>query len=212
MSNLYFKLPDGNFVLKFNNSIEYIDFSSNIFYQWRGKIFEFRRLKLKYLDLSDNFCSLVKPYFFMNAPYIKTLNISRNNLGLILARDKNGEISQPLRQLKNLNIARNDVEKLPKHVFKYLNHLETLNISFNRIQKIEFEFAHMKKLTYLDVQENKLYSLPIALLEHMDTYSKKKSKNVTIDISKNLIHLSCKYLPFLGWMDDHTQYFKNIQS
>ena len=210
MSNLYFKLPNGSFVLDFNNSIEYIDFSSNIFYQWRGKFFEFR--KLKYLDLSNNFCSLVKPDFFKNAPYIKTLNISRNNLGLVLAGDENGQIFKPLKQLKNLNIARNDVEKLPKNVFKYLNHLETLNISFNRIQKIEFEFTNMKKLSYLDVQENKLYSLPIALLEHMDTYSKRKSKNVTIDMSKNLIHLSCKYLPFLGWINDHSQYFKNIQS
>lgn len=209
-SSLYIKLPDVGPVLNFTNSIEYIDFSANIFYQWCEKFFVFD--KLKYLDLSNNFCSLVKPNFFKNAPYITTLNISRNNLGRVLAKDNNGEIFKPLLKLKTLDIAKNDVEKLPKQVFKYLIHLETLNVSFNRIQKIEFDFGHMKNLSFLDVQQNKVYSLPVPLLEHMEAYSKQNSKNMTIDLSNNLIHLSCKHLPFLSWMSDHNGYFKNIQS
>ena len=152
-SNLYFKFPGGNLVLKFNNSLEYIDLSRNIFYQWRGQFSKFD--KLKYLDLSNNFCSIVSPNFFKNAPYITTLNISRNNLGLILAGDTEGEICKPLRKLESLNVARNDIEKLPKNVFRYLKQLETLNISFNRIQTIEFDFAHMKIFSYLDVQQIK---------------------------------------------------------
>ena len=72
-----------SFVLNLNNSIEYMDFSSNIFYQWRGQFFQFD--KLKYLDLSNNFCSNVTSDFFKNIPHIKTLDISKNNLGLILA-------------------------------------------------------------------------------------------------------------------------------
>ena len=209
-SNLYFKLPDGSYVLNFNNSIEYMDFSSNIFYQWRGKFFRFN--KLKFLDLSNNFCSLVTKDFFKNAPNITTLNISMNNLGLVLAGDTKGEIFKPLKRIKSLNVARNDIENLPKNVFKYLKHLQTLNISFYRIQKIEFDFGHMKNLSFLDVQQNKLYCLPVPLLEHMETNSKKKSRNMTIDMSKNLIHLSCKYLSFLSWMLDHHEYFKNIHS
>ena len=90
--------------------------------------------------------------------------------------------------------------------------MKTLNIAFNRIQKIEFAFDHMKNLSYLDVQQNKIYSLPVPLLEQMDSYSKKESVNISIDMSKNLIHLSCKHLPFVNWMSDHTKYFKNIQS
>ena len=209
-SNLHFKFPDGSFVLKFNNSIEYIDISSNIFYQWRGKFFQFD--KLKHLDLSNNFCSNVTANFFKNAPYIKTLNVSRNNLVLILAGDTKGHIFEPLTKLEKLDLARNDIEKLPKKVFRYLKKLKTLNISFNRIQKIEFAFDHMKNLSYLDVQQNKIYSLPVPLLEQMYSYSKKESVNISIDMSKNLIHLSCKYLPFVNWMSDHTKYFKNIQS
>ena len=111
-SNLYFKLPDGGVVLKFNNSVEYIDISSNIFYQWRGKFFQFD--KLKHLDLSNNFCSNVTANFFKNAPYINTLNISRNNLGIILAGDTKGHIFEPLTKLEKLDLARNDIEKLPK--------------------------------------------------------------------------------------------------
>ena len=154
----------------------------------------------------------MSPNFFKNAPYITTLNISRNSLGLILAGDTEGEIFEPLRKLESLNVARNDIEKLPKNVFRYLKQLETLNISFNRIQTIEFDFAHMKNLSYLDVQQNKIYSLPVPLLEQMERYSIKSSKNVTIDMSKNLIHLSCDQLPFLSWMSGHNEYFKNIHS
>ena len=209
-SNLYFKLPDGSFVLKFNNSIEYLDFSSNIFYQWRGNFFQFD--KLKYLNLSNNFCSYVTPDFFKNAPYIKTLDISKNTLGLILAGDTKGHIFKPLTKLEKLNLARNDIEKLPKKVFRYLKNLKTLNISFNRIQKLEFDFDYMKKLSYLDVQQNKIYSLPVPLLEQMDSYCKNEAVNISIDMSKNLIHLSCKHLPFVNWMSDHKEYFKNIQS
>ena len=209
-SNLYSKFPHGNFDLKLNNSLEYIDVSSNIFYQWRGQFTIFE--KLKYLDLSNNFCSKVSPNFFKNAPFITTLNISRNNLGLILAGDTEGEIFKPLKELENLNVARNDIEKLTKNAFRNLQHLETLNISFNRIQTIEFDFAHMKNLSYLDVQQNKIYSLPVPLLEQMERHSIKMSKNVTIDMSKNLIHLSCDHLPFLSWMSDHNEYFKNIRS
>ena len=45
-SNLYFKLPNGSFVLNFNNSIKYMDFSSNIFLSVERKILHIRQTRI----------------------------------------------------------------------------------------------------------------------------------------------------------------------
>lgn len=207
-ANLFFKLPSYNEILVTNNYIESVDFSSNILYSWGGKFVELK--KLKHISLSNNFCSNVTSEFFMNTPNLISLDISINKLGTVLGKDVNGLIFKPLHKLQKLNLSNNAIESLPEQIFAYLGNLESLNLSYNRIPKVNFAFTHMPLLSELDLQQNKISSLPIPLLEQMDSYCIQKSTNISIDLSKNEIDLSCENLKFVDWMSEHTRYFTNI--
>ena len=209
-SNLYFKLPSYKQDISFSNNIESVDFSSNILYQWGGKFIKVN--KLKHADLANNFCSNVTPEFFENCPNLITLDVSVNKLGQVLAKDIDGLIFKPLQQLQKLTLSNNVIEHLPRKIFTYLHKLKSLDLSYNRIHEIDFAFDHMTHLSELNLQQNKISSVPVTLLDQMDKYSKQKFINVSINLSKNILDMSCENLKFLVWMSDHTRYFKNIST
>ena len=135
------------------------------------------------------------------------------NLDQVLKKDINGSIFKNARRLKMLNISTNWIEKLPKNIFIYLTYLEHLDLSFNQLEDLEFKFEHMKNLSSLILRQNKIGTLPLKLLEQMKTYAKKFEKNVTIDLSDNVIDAEdCKNMDFLLWIIQNPNYFAHIDT
>ena len=196
--------------LTIKNNIESIDLSDNIMFNWSGSFIYLN--KLKYLDLSDNFCTDVTADFFANAPFLESLNASNNKIGHRLAADIAGSIFKPLRNIRKLNLSNNWIEHLPKNIFIHLSTLQILDVSFNRISNVSFIPESMKKLTGVYLQQNKIQTLPFKLLHQLESNYRSTGENVSIDLSNNEIRMSCNNIAFLSWMIDHTQYFINIHS
>ncbi|XP_044729766.1 insulin-like growth factor-binding protein complex acid labile subunit [Chrysoperla carnea] len=99
---------------------------------------------LIYLDLSDNKLKSLPAKMFENNPQLRILNISNNEISSIL---KDTFIRMP--DLIELNLAHNNLTVI-KNIFTSLTQLQELNLSWNRIYKIEpqtfKENANLKKI------------------------------------------------------------------
>ena len=196
--------------LPIRNKIKSIDISSNIMYNWSGPFILLRHLK--YVDASNNFCTDMSADVFDNAPYLEGLNASNNKVGPRLALDITGSLFKSLQNMRLLNFSNNWIDFLPENVFIYLTTLETLDLSFNRIQNVTFILSSMTKLTEVYLKENKISSIPMKVLKHLESNAQRTGKNITIDLSGNEITVSCSNIDFLTWMMEHDHYFKNIHT
>ena len=207
-SNLKFKLEyKTGFSLKreLPFRLEYLDLSNNILY-YLGR--QFIKTNLKHLDLSNNFCLFIAKDFFDMAPNLKTVNLSHNNLGLILSHDIEGQIFKPLTAAMTLDLSHNNIAFLPVQVFAYLLSIENLNLSSNQLTEFKTSGYTFRNLTNFDLHNNQLTSFPVTLLEHLSL----DDKNISIDLSHNFLEVSCENLEFLIWITENPHNFKNIDS
>ena len=210
-SNLRYEPSVLQIPLPLTNSIESFDLSYNIIYKWNDPLVIFDNLKL--LNLSHNFCYNITSDFFLNCPNLTNFDASHNKIGQILENDIDGSIFQNLTRLRVLNISASWIEKLPENVFIYLSSLEHLDLSYNMLEKFEFRFQHMTNLTTLILRQNKISTLPMDLLQHLDTIAVMTHKNISIDLSDNILDAeNCDNLNFLSWLIQHSKYFKNIHN
>ena len=211
MMNMGYTNYNTSIVLPIENNVESLDISENVFFQWSSTLFTL--YKLKNLTLSGTSCSHIASSFFATAPNIEMLDLSNNQLGAQLSTDEDGFIFKDLNQIRSLDLSRNLIARLPLNVFRIFYGIESLCLSFNRLQIIEFDYKHMKNLTRLNLRENKLSTIPLKLLQQMDRNAQEKSKNISIDLSDNELDMSsCDNVDFLAWIIEHKTYFTNIES
>ncbi|XP_063400239.1 toll-like receptor 4 [Mytilus trossulus] len=119
-SNLKYEIPNFIFI---KNQLENISVSDNVLHTWTGPITNVKRLK--FLDLSSNFCSNVSNTFFSpDFVILRYLLLQNNLLGLILPTDVDGEIFQNLRNVVYINLSKNRITKLPNILFKEQHNIE----------------------------------------------------------------------------------------
>ena len=203
--NMSYSVP-----LPITNYVQSIDISDNIIYIWRDLFVKFK--SLRHLNLSNNFCSMVSGNFFRNFPNIESLDASNNKIGPDLARDIDGSTFGHTQLLRILNLSNNWIDHLSYSVFSPLKKIESLCLSRNQITEIDFNFQHMKNLSKLYLQQNKISTLPKALLQQMHKYSESYSENAIIDLSNNELDGSCQNIDFLTWIIDYPHYFANLDS
>ncbi|CAC5403891.1 TLR13 [Mytilus coruscus] len=180
-----------------NNLLEYIDASFNTFYDWRGPILNLKHLK--FLDLSNNFCSNVSKIFFIGGPNLTTLLVQNNLLGFVLPDDHTGETFAALTILKTLNLADNRIPNLPVTIFKSQKNLRTLNLSGNMLENVNFEMIHMTKLSNIDISDNRLSLLEVSFTKQLDDLTK-HVRHLTVDMSGNPIKCTCDSIDFIKWL------------
>ncbi|XP_036144288.1 protein artichoke-like isoform X2 [Monomorium pharaonis] len=136
-------LKNLHYLSVFNNNIKIIH--SNAF-QDNGK--------LLYLNLSSNYINYIYPDTFANLQYLKTLDLSINELENV------PQISKKI-ELNSLYINYNDITKLFSHSFVQMPKLTTLLLGQNNIDEIEVNtFADLFNLEELDLSKNMLRFLP----------------------------------------------------
>ena len=210
-SNLRYEPSVVSLPLPLRNSVEYFDLSYNLIYKWSDPLVIFSDLKV--LNLSHNFCYNITGDFFKNCPNLETFDASYNKIGPVLENDIHGSIFRTVTSLRILNISASWIEKLPEKAFIHLKSLEHLDLSYNMLEKLEFQFQHMKNLSSLRLRQNKISTLPLNLLEHMMDFAERSGKNISIDLSDNIIDAEdCNNLDFLSWIIQHPQSFSNIDS
>ena len=171
--------------LPLRNSIESADFSYNVIYKWNDPLVIFHDMKL--LNLSHNFCSNITEYFFRNFPNLETFDASYNKIGRVLEHDVDGLIFSRVDGLRVLHISACWIAELPEKGFIHLRSLEHLDLSYNMLESVEFDFEHMVNLTTLSLRQNKITALPLKLLKQMEKAAKTSGKNLSIDLSENTL-------------------------
>nr|KAG5696231.1 hypothetical protein BaRGS_019933 [Batillaria attramentaria] len=117
-----------------------------------------------------------------------------------------------LHKLKVLDMSDNNLGYVHEATFINLTNLERLSLATNGLSSLNLVVSHMKNLTYLDISENQLHTLPKSVRDHLDAVA--ETQNVTIRMTYNPIACICQNIDFLTWMRDsevnfgtHYEYF-----
>lgn len=156
-------LVDKNFI-----NLKVLDVSNNSIVQLEPSMFA--RLKsLRTLNLAYNLIATIdSDNVFTELENLRELYLQGNQLVSINASSETGlsyyekkpYLFKKLDQLIVLNLARNRINDLPRHIFNDLKQLKTLDLSYNNLILIPFQlFQELKNLEYLNLSNNKVLSV-----------------------------------------------------
>nr|UTM63741.1 sP-TLR2 [Cyclina sinensis] len=186
-------------IFPLDNNIEFLDFSNNVLSAWTGPVGPFP--KLKYVDLSRNYCSYIGPVAFSNLGEVENLQIQQNFIGLVLASTyKQYQIFNWLTNIKVLNLSSNIISFIPPSTFSKLTKLETLDLSVNNIDKWTIDVTNLQKLKNINLRFNSIRSLPKSLRTRLVKNMENRNDSFKIDLRNNSITCSCDEKDFLLWM------------
>nr|XP_023012205.1 leucine-rich repeat-containing protein 15-like [Leptinotarsa decemlineata] len=111
--------------------------------------------ELKILHISNNKVNNLEVGAFERLYNLEKLSLYNNQLEII----KNG-VLRDCRNLKILDLGMNKISDIEQYVFEDTANLIELNIGFNNFQKVPSAIANLKSLKILNLNNNKLKSLP----------------------------------------------------
>ena len=179
-----------------SNSLKRIDLSENHFPAWEGRLCGFHNVTELYL--MDTMTEYIDRDFFSGFPALEILNISGNRLREVFSNDNEGEVLKGLKNLRVLDMSRNDLGRIPNETLRYLDNLEELHLRVNGMGTFTLELTHMKKLHHLDISKNQLHTIPKPVRDHLDWVA--LTYNVTVNMTFNPIACICSNIDFLEWV------------
>ena len=158
------KIPD---ICWSNNHLVELDLSYRNAYSVTGTLECF--WNLKFLNIRGVRLSYLDPLVFHDMVSLQVLlsdNVfSSNNM---LGKDSGNKFFENNKELVYLELSRNGIDVLHKEVFKNLNQLRFLNLSYNQIQHLNDEFENLTSLEHIDISHNALTRMPIRLLSVLE--------------------------------------------
>ncbi|KAI2808861.1 hypothetical protein BLOT_000002, partial [Blomia tropicalis] len=175
---------------------------------------------LTQLYLEDNQIQTISPSAFRPLSSLIELDLSQNRLDNLPEERLNG-----LFQLQMLNLSRNSLTELP-HFTSDLGNLRTIDISYNKISRIESfghlspsvhdislrhntiswiannAFQNMSSLTRLDLRQNFLTQLSEAIFESIEV------RLQSIHLAGNPFQCDCRLLSIYEWLEEHSRVVK----
>ncbi|XP_061193402.1 toll-like receptor 4 [Saccostrea echinata] len=204
-SKLYTRVT--KFQLKKNNLRE-IYFQNNVIHSWIGPIQGVENITI--LDMSKNFCSKLSNDIAEHLTGLLKLKLAENSLGSKFQFDMNGKILRNLRRLQHLDISFNRIQALPFLFMKNLCSLVYLDISHNLISDWNMKMGHMKKLSVLNLSQNRLGTISKQGMEELNKLF--AVGNLSVDLKDNRLMCTCDNLDFLEWMLKYKAHFKNYKT
>ncbi|XP_048766858.2 toll-like receptor 4 [Ostrea edulis] len=203
LSRLYASIPE--FAINGSSLREFYG-QNNFFYSWNGPVHGAEGIQI--LDLSNNFCSYVSPHFFMYGSGLIVLNISENNIGKSLSKDKEGKTFENLTSIENLDLSHNSIVSLSVQMFKNTRKLKTLNLRNNLLSEWRVNFDHLKNMKYINLAKNRLTTIEERYRRSFETLF--LTSNLTVDLSGNKLLCSCDNVDFLSWITRHRKIFAHF--
>ena len=182
-----------------NNNLKIVNLSLNIFHYLDGPIKGLE--KVQTLEMKLCLIKNISCKFFLYFHGLQNLVLAQNDLAVTLDKDHDGCIFENLTRLTSLDLALNDIYRLNSKSFKSLTNLQYLNISQNRLQRINFSISHMANLKTLDLQKNQIQSLSHQTRIEIDKISEGRQPPL-VNLSYNPISCDCENLEFLEWLSD----------
>ena len=139
-------------------NLTHLDLSGNRLRSINLPKIHFRPLSsLKFLNLADNQCAILKENMFTHLTSLVSLHLERNNLSSVVSKYGRQLQFAGLNRLEELYITSNNITTLPEEFLKNQTSLKTLQADHNKIGSLGPKlFKYTKKLERLNLKHNKI--------------------------------------------------------
>ncbi|XP_067661408.1 toll-like receptor 4 [Haliotis asinina] len=187
-----------------DNRLRHIDLSNNAFTLWTGPILGLENVSK--LNLSGNSAKHISPYFFSTFTSLTHLDMSRNSFGFPNNRCKDKRYFYNQRKLEYLNLSHNGIFLLHRDFLTGLKSLKVLDLSYNSIFNLSFNFEYNVHLQHLNCAYNNIKSIKPHGRSQM-----KLLTDLKLDLSYNGLLCTCENIDFLDWLFS-SKIASNVQS
>ena len=157
--------------------------------------------------------SLISKNTWFQRANLSHLNLSGNFLDAYFKDETSEKFLDNQLFIQNISIARNKIDKIPRHLFKNTINLREIDLSKNELENVQFIGPNLKRIKLLNQRGNFIYSLSEQEMKVLDSVV---SDRLTIDLSENDILCTCDTLNFLMWIEHHAMesriVFRNLKS
>ncbi|XP_056016781.1 toll-like receptor 4 [Ostrea edulis] len=179
---------------------------NNFFYSWNGPVHDIEGIQI--IDLSNSLCSYISPHFFKYATGLKVLNISENNIGESLSKDKEGKAFENLTSIENLDLSHDNIASLSTLMFENMRKLQKLNLRNNLLSEWRVNIDHLKNMKYINLAKNRLTTIEERYRRSLETLF--LTSNLTVDLSGNKLLCYCDNVDFLSWITRNRRNFAHF--
>ena len=217
------KMPGIFFAL--NGSVKHVDISNNIFETLPQPFYCYHTIvTMEYADISNCEIQCVTKGFFDKCVWsLKYLNASHNKIGL----QKGGcnenpspkdfsTLFKPLNYLVTLDISFNYLTFLRSEFLQTQNNLVELRVSNNELSSWDPNMTHMVHLELLDLSHNNLADLSKTTrmtLDQLEGHPEYRTKeHISLNLDGNPLSCTCPKISFLKWLADTTVNVTNLSN
>ncbi|KAH3774340.1 hypothetical protein DPMN_175720 [Dreissena polymorpha] len=199
---------DGNFIYDldiefdfkpFDNSIQLMDISGNIFKSFTGYYGPLPRLEIMKMSR----CSIKTiGQNTLNYTSLKVLELSHNELGSQMADQYRSNIFNMLPSLQYLDLSSNGITVLFNSTFEMLVSLVHLDVSNNNIERFEIRINTLCNLLALNLSVNSIHTLSTDIQHQLES-NEKNNSTFLVDLQDNSLSYDCDNEEFLHWLLKH---------
>ena len=138
-------------------------------------------------------------------PDLEVLYLNGNNLGPQSKRFP--DLLKDVKKLREFHLAANRIQILPYDSFEHLSSLETLDLSRNILCDINVNISHLRKLKFINLQENQLSLIGSDFRKELDHANSLRNQSIMLDIGGNPLSCGCDSLSFISWLQNTQTFF-----
>ncbi|KAH3786374.1 toll-like receptor 4 [Dreissena polymorpha] len=185
ISNSKIGFPIYDFYIDTNNSLKRVIGSNSLLYCWAGPVHGVKHVEV--VDLSNNFCSIVKKDFFKNMPNLKQLFLKNNNLFYVV---QNKRLFYANFEIEIIDLSFNRISRLHPLLFANQTKMRIINLANNNLIEFDSRISQMKSLVSLDMSYNHMYTLTKELRSDLDIIrASRQNGSLTLNLKRNAYSL-----------------------
>ena len=165
---------------------------------------------LEYLNLEGINSLWIDSNFFQSMVNLKVLILSQSSHTDTFQNKSAQNLFINNKKLKYLDISSNNLSHLPYNILKSNNQLEHLILRHNHFQQLSFQTTHLDHLKTLDLSFNNFQLFNETLIENLGKTSNKT--NLTLVLQGTTLYCGCGIVPFIEKMKSFSINIANSSS
>ena len=194
-----------------NNNLTVLDFSGNKIDNMYATVLCLD--KLKYLSLQGIHAHLMEYTVLHSMPALEYLNLGAALKASNFAAKKASLLFIRSKNLKTLILSDSGLKYLNHSVIDPAVNMKEINLSRNQFEKIDEDmFRNMRNLLYIDLSYNRLSDIPKHVLKHLENVSSFLHQNATLDITNNPLLCACRSIQVLEKLNQSHVQIVNLRN